>query len=281
MEERLNRLERENRRLKTVGVLALAVMAAVVLMGQATGSKVPKVIEAEKFVVKDANGAVRAILGEGETVIPSPDEDSPRPLFGLHIYSVDGKDRAHLAEMGKKGTRLQLYDSELKGVASVSAGSRAAFFFLGGYEEGLEELGQRRKELMDEFKRQMEKCERQEVDAESLKAQFSEFFRLPPGAISMYGSSKSGRIKIGQVSHDDPRMRGIVDLASVGGRPSIMLTAKDSTFASLLGFPLGFRDAGLVLGGKGKQRADLVIRDDGSVALRLLDQDGKVIWTAP
>ncbi len=28
MEERLNRLERENRRLKTVGVLALAVMAA-------------------------------------------------------------------------------------------------------------------------------------------------------------------------------------------------------------------------------------------------------------
>lgn len=39
MEERLNRLERENRRIKQAGVVAMAVTAAVVLMGQATGHR--------------------------------------------------------------------------------------------------------------------------------------------------------------------------------------------------------------------------------------------------
>ncbi len=41
---RLDRVERENRWLKRVGVLALAVIAAVVLMGQAMGGKEPMVI---------------------------------------------------------------------------------------------------------------------------------------------------------------------------------------------------------------------------------------------
>jgi len=59
---RLDRLERENRFFKAVGLVALAVIAAVVLMGQATTAKVAKVIEAEKFVVKDKDGKARAVL---------------------------------------------------------------------------------------------------------------------------------------------------------------------------------------------------------------------------
>ncbi len=58
---RLDRVERENRRLKRAGVVALAVIAAVVLMGQATGN-VAKVVEAEKFVLRDADGKGRARL---------------------------------------------------------------------------------------------------------------------------------------------------------------------------------------------------------------------------
>jgi len=60
---RLDGVERENRRLKQVGVVALAVIAAVVLMGQATGGKVAKVIEAENFIVRDEHGRKRAELG--------------------------------------------------------------------------------------------------------------------------------------------------------------------------------------------------------------------------
>ena len=58
---RLDRVERENRRLKQAGVVVLAVIGAVVLMGQATGN-VAKVVEAEKFVLRDADGKGRARL---------------------------------------------------------------------------------------------------------------------------------------------------------------------------------------------------------------------------
>ena len=62
---RLDRVERENRRMKQAGAVALAVIGAVVLMGQAT--KVPKWVEAEKFIIRDANGKLRGELGmQGE-----------------------------------------------------------------------------------------------------------------------------------------------------------------------------------------------------------------------
>ncbi len=65
---RLDRLERENRRLKIAGVMALAVIAAIVLMGQAASKLAPpgkpgKVVGAEQFIVHDARGGVRAELG--------------------------------------------------------------------------------------------------------------------------------------------------------------------------------------------------------------------------
>jgi hypothetical protein len=58
---RLDRLEREDRRLKLAGVVALAVIAAVMLMGQA--GKPGKIVGAEQFIVHDARGGVRAELG--------------------------------------------------------------------------------------------------------------------------------------------------------------------------------------------------------------------------
>ena len=59
---RLDRVEQENRRLKRAGVAFLAVIAAVVLMGQATGSKVAKVVEAKRIVLRDDRGTARARL---------------------------------------------------------------------------------------------------------------------------------------------------------------------------------------------------------------------------
>lgn len=59
---RLDRVERENRRLKRAGIAALAVIAAVVLMGQVTGGRVAKVVDAEKFILRDWEGRKRAEL---------------------------------------------------------------------------------------------------------------------------------------------------------------------------------------------------------------------------
>ncbi len=65
---RLDRVERENRWLKRAGVMALFVIAAIVLMGQATWKLAPpgkpgRVVGAEQFIVHDARGGVRAELG--------------------------------------------------------------------------------------------------------------------------------------------------------------------------------------------------------------------------
>ena len=63
MEERLNLLERENRCLKRAGIVALVVIAAVVLMGQAMPKKVvADVVEAKKFVLRDLEGGYTAGL---------------------------------------------------------------------------------------------------------------------------------------------------------------------------------------------------------------------------
>jgi hypothetical protein len=58
---RVNNLETQNRRLKWSGLSLLVVFSALVLMGQATPT--PKVIEAQRFVLKDGKGNVRAWLG--------------------------------------------------------------------------------------------------------------------------------------------------------------------------------------------------------------------------
>jgi len=60
--QRMERLEQENCRMKLAGVLVLLGIAAVIVMGQAKATKVAKVVEAEKFVVRDENGKERGSL---------------------------------------------------------------------------------------------------------------------------------------------------------------------------------------------------------------------------
>lgn len=100
--QRLDRVERENRRLKRAGIVAVAVIAAVVLMGQATPRKVAKVVEAEKFVLRDAGGTVRARLetlsfGKVQLVLFDKDE-KPQSILGV------GSGGPGLILGGKEGT---------------------------------------------------------------------------------------------------------------------------------------------------------------------------------
>ncbi len=95
---RLDRVERENRWLKQAGVVALAVIAAVVLMGQATTAKVAKVIEAEKFVLRDGQGRERAALEMKVGVVR------------LVLKDQDGGARALVGISPKGGSGLYFYD---------------------------------------------------------------------------------------------------------------------------------------------------------------------------
>jgi len=103
--ERLNRLEGENCWLKRIVALVVVVIAAVFLMGQAKVSKVAKVIEAEKFVVRDKSGKVRAALQISAEGGPS-----------LDLYDKNGKNRAQLAilEFGGPTPILFLLDRNEK-----------------------------------------------------------------------------------------------------------------------------------------------------------------------
>jgi len=61
IKKRLSDLEAQNRRLKWSGLSLVAILSAFLLMGQAAPG--PQVIEAQRFVLKDAKGNVRAWLG--------------------------------------------------------------------------------------------------------------------------------------------------------------------------------------------------------------------------
>jgi len=80
---RLEKLERQNRRMKGIGFAVLLVFGSAFLMGQAAPT--PKVIKAERFEVVDANGKGRAVLAV------YPDRSA-----GLTIFGVNGKPRATL-----------------------------------------------------------------------------------------------------------------------------------------------------------------------------------------
>ena len=67
VESRLARLERENRRLRRVVYAGAIAVAGAVVMAQ---SRPAQTLEAERFVVRDAAGNVRAVFGM--------DEDAPR-----------------------------------------------------------------------------------------------------------------------------------------------------------------------------------------------------------
>jgi hypothetical protein len=65
---RLERVERQNQRLKRAGLAFLALASAIVLMGQ---SQAAKNVEAQSFVLRDSRGNIRAMLALGSGDAPT------------------------------------------------------------------------------------------------------------------------------------------------------------------------------------------------------------------
>jgi hypothetical protein len=66
--ERLEKIERENRVLKRIGVVVLSFLAALVIMGQA---KPRRTIEAESFILRDSAGRMRAEINMDQSGTPA------------------------------------------------------------------------------------------------------------------------------------------------------------------------------------------------------------------
>ncbi len=119
--ERLERLERQNRHLKRCAVILLLVLSSVFLMGQAAPSS--RTVEAQKFVLVDSGGNVRAEL----IILPSG-------LPGLRFLDTKGGIESlvtggGLAMFDGQVNTANLYHSGL--VIQSLAGERT--ISLGGY----------------------------------------------------------------------------------------------------------------------------------------------------
>ncbi len=114
IEQRLSRLERQNRRLKFGGMFLLLGIGAVFLMGQAKG--VPEEIKARKFTLVDEAGDTRAILG-----ITTMDTASLSFWDGewrVNLGSLDGSGFLHLRD--KSGAEIELSLSKVGSSITVS-----------------------------------------------------------------------------------------------------------------------------------------------------------------
>ena len=105
--ERLEKVERQNHRLRLAGAVALLLIGAVVLVGATTPKNTDhstsdfkfKSVEVEKLVVRDKQGETRALL-----VV---DKDGP----GLMLYDSQGETRTSLT-VDEAGPKLRLLDAK-------------------------------------------------------------------------------------------------------------------------------------------------------------------------
>ena len=96
LEQRLEKVERENSRLKVLGSVMLLGMAGALCLGLASNPS--KKLEAEVLVLKNAQGKPQMILGAGD--------DGP----ALTILDKNGKLRVNLG-VGQDGPALDLLDA--------------------------------------------------------------------------------------------------------------------------------------------------------------------------
>jgi len=107
--DRVEALERRNRRLALAGGVVLLALAGLLATGQARPAA--RTVDAERFVVKDARGRPRATLGvDGD-------------VAALSLYDRDGRARAALQVAGDGTSRLGFFDRDGKSRIVLDAAS--------------------------------------------------------------------------------------------------------------------------------------------------------------
>ncbi len=136
LEQRLERLERQNRWMKRVGALGLAVAAAVLLSGQAKG-KAWQHLEVSSLTLMDKDGMAGASLslfGTGTPHLLLHDKNGKKRVWlgvnkdgsaSLDLYDKDGKGRVALVVLADGSPRLLLAgkDGKVRTALSVGDGS--------------------------------------------------------------------------------------------------------------------------------------------------------------
>ena len=124
---RLEKLERENRWMKKIGIVAIVFASVLFISGQA---KTNKVVEANEFVLKDGNGRARARLSMF-TLFRDPDSAASaentrmrKDIPNLSFYDAEGHPRIFIAAFQAE-SRIYLNDSQQTMHSAMWAGSAA------------------------------------------------------------------------------------------------------------------------------------------------------------
>ncbi len=262
--QRLDRLERENRLMKWLGSVLIVGVAtvAVMLIDQNRTALLPpggRIIEAEKFVLKDSSGIVRAILGEAK--LKFPHSESP-PKYGLYFFDPAG--------YGTELTQAGLYlNSDF-----AEAGLSASQMFISHYKRSLAEIDKALAKLGPKDSLQTGR-----LLAES-DASFSA--TLVGGVANL--------LLAGEQSATKQPLQSAIELSSASGSTSIRLTDENGRGGVLINNNQGFPDLSLVdkdgktaatfgrLAFQNPRTGDVV---HSSPSLVFLDKGGKIIWSAP
>jgi len=120
--ERVEKLERQNRRLKQVSAVALILAAAVLLMGQASPNRT---VEANEFILKDGNGMTRgkwSATGRFPTFYFLRPNGKIAVNMGMTAWT-DGKkfwEGPHISLHGEDGNVLALLSVTQEGRSTLS-----------------------------------------------------------------------------------------------------------------------------------------------------------------
>lgn len=102
---RFDRLERENRRWRACAIVGGLLIGAMMLMGQAPPRPAPRVVEAERFVLRSPRGVMRAAL---EVL----NGTSPEGPVRLALYEPGGAIQVELAQRPYVGSGLRIFGGD-------------------------------------------------------------------------------------------------------------------------------------------------------------------------
>jgi len=139
LEKRLVKLERQNRRVKWMGILFIVLAVAVVCMGQTRPKN--RLIEGEKFVLKDISGTRRAelVMEPGGPGLVLYDADGNRigrfggtgegNGAGLSLQGASGASKVTLISL-TDGPHMLMFDSRGKFRSELGATVKGPYLFL-------------------------------------------------------------------------------------------------------------------------------------------------------
>jgi hypothetical protein len=235
------------------------------LMGQ-TLPRV-RVVEAEKFILRDSDGKARVILGAESPGSTVPDPAVIRMVFpkmgvyGLHLYSPDGRYRAGLieAEPGGTGAQLRLLDSSTPSSAYLAVDAGVAALNLTATEKSRDAAEREQSEWGTKFNAAKTPEERERL---FLSAPFD-------GAKAALSAFPKGTSSLSLERGSNGKYGGIAAYLTQDGQAAMWLNDERGMSRAVLG------------GASLENKATGVKEQRPASSLILFDKDGKVIWKAP